>query len=114
MTRQKQPILRRLGTAVLVVALLPLVLPLALFAITSHLCYRALLYMLVWALWLPRGKDILFVYSDSPILARIHGNAGFALSAEACCCSELVGAKKMVAMVAGSCRIPSFRRCWRL
>ena len=67
MTRRKQPFLRRLGQAILVVVLLPLVLPLALFAVASHLLYRALLYLLVWALWLPRGKDILFVYSDSPI-----------------------------------------------
>jgi hypothetical protein len=67
MTRQKQPFLRRLGQAILIIALLPLVLPLALFAIANHLVYRALLYLLVWALWLPKGKDILFVYSDSPI-----------------------------------------------
>ena len=51
----------------LIVALLPLVLPLALLAVVSHFLYRALLYLLVWALWLPRGKDVLFVYSDSPI-----------------------------------------------
>ena len=44
-----------------------MILPLALFAIISHLLYRALLYLLVWALWLPKGKDVLFVYSDSPI-----------------------------------------------
>lgn len=67
MTRQKQPLLRRLRQAVLIVALLPLILPLALFAVAIHLLYRALLYLLVWALWLPKGKDILFVYSDSPI-----------------------------------------------
>jgi len=67
MTRQKQPLLQRLGQVVLIVVLLPLILPLALFAVASHLLYRALLHLLVWALWLPRGKDILFVYSDSPI-----------------------------------------------
>src|SRR5437879_1685815 len=67
MTRKKLPFLRRLGHAILVVVLLPLVLPLALFAVTNHLLYRALLYLLVWGLWLPRGKDILLVYSDSPI-----------------------------------------------
>ena len=67
MTRRKQPFLRRLGQAILIVLLLPLVLPLALFAVANHLVYRALLYLLVWALWLPKGKDILFVYSDSPI-----------------------------------------------
>ena len=67
MTRQRQPLLRRLGQTVLIVVLLPLILPLALFAVASHLLYRALLYLLVWALWLPKGKDILFVYSDSSI-----------------------------------------------
>ncbi|MGB9075086.1 MAG: hypothetical protein WCC22_20795 [Terriglobales bacterium] len=67
MTRQEQPFLRRLRQAILIVVLLPIVLPLALFAVANHLLYRALLYLLVWALWLPRGKDILFVYSDSPI-----------------------------------------------
>jgi len=67
MTRQKQPFLRRLGQVILIVVILPFVLPLALFAVANHLLYRALLYLLVWALWLPRGKDILFVYSDSPI-----------------------------------------------
>jgi hypothetical protein len=36
-------------------------------AFVSHFLYRALLYLLVWALWLPRGKDVLFIYSDSPI-----------------------------------------------
>jgi hypothetical protein len=67
MIRQKQTFLRRLGQVIFIVVLLPLVLPLALFAVANHLLYRALLYLLVWALWLPRGKDILFVYSDSPI-----------------------------------------------
>lgn len=67
MTRQKQASSPRLANAVLAIVLLPLVLPLALFAVTSHLAYRALLYLVVWAFWLPKGKDILFVYSDSPI-----------------------------------------------
>src|SRR5580765_2178967 len=67
MTRQKQPLLGRLGQVVLIVVLLPLILPLAIFAVASHLLYRALLYLLVWALWLPKGKDVLLVYSDSPI-----------------------------------------------
>lgn len=67
MPRKKQPLSRRVGQAVLIVVLLPLILPLALFAILSHLLYRALLYLLVWVLWLPRGKDVLLVYSQSPI-----------------------------------------------
>jgi hypothetical protein len=47
--------------------LLPLVLPLALVAIVLHLLYRMVLYLLVWAVWLPKGKDILLVYSNSAI-----------------------------------------------
>jgi hypothetical protein len=65
--RRKQTFWQKLGQAILVVALLLLVLPLAALAFTSYLLYRALLYLLVWAFWLPRGKDVLFVYSESPI-----------------------------------------------
>jgi hypothetical protein len=57
----------RVGGVVLIIAILPLVVPLAVFAIASHLLYKALLYLLVWVFWLPKGKDILLVYSDSPI-----------------------------------------------
>jgi hypothetical protein len=53
---------RILGAA-LVVVLLPLILvALLLFAL-----HRAILYVLVWLLWLPKGKDTLLVYSNSPI-----------------------------------------------
>jgi hypothetical protein len=65
--RRKRTVSQRLGQVILVIAILPFVLPLALFALASHLFYRALLYLLVWVLWLPKGKDVLFVYSDSPI-----------------------------------------------
>ena len=27
----------------------------------------SVLYLVIWSFWLTRGKDILFVYSDSPI-----------------------------------------------
>jgi hypothetical protein len=67
MDRQRKTFLQRLKDGALVIVLLPFVLPLALAAITFHLLYRIVLYLLVWTLWLPRGKDILFVYSDSPI-----------------------------------------------
>jgi hypothetical protein len=64
MTRQKLTFSQRLKNGALVVVVLPFVLPLALVAIALHLLYRIVLYLLVWTLWLPRGKDILFVYSD--------------------------------------------------
>ena len=67
MSWQKQSFSQRLKNAVLVVLFLPFVLPLALLAIVLHILYKITLYLLVWVIWLPRGKDILFVYSDSPI-----------------------------------------------
>jgi hypothetical protein len=67
MIRQKRTFSQRLKNRALLVLLLPFVLPLGFLAVTLHLLYRIVLYLLVWTLWLPRGKDILFVYSDSPI-----------------------------------------------
>jgi hypothetical protein len=67
MTRRKEPLSRRIWKAALVVVILPIVLPLALIALTLAVAHRIALYMLVWVLWLPKGKDILVVYSDSPI-----------------------------------------------
>ena len=65
--QRKEPLSRRLWNAALVVLLLPIILPLALITLALYLPYRAALCMLVWILWLPTGKDVLFVYSDSPI-----------------------------------------------
>jgi hypothetical protein len=47
--------------------LLPVLLPLIVLALTFWFLHRVTLYLLVWVVWLPNGKDILFVYSDSPI-----------------------------------------------
>jgi len=65
--RRKQTALQQFKQVVLPIIILPLVLPLAVFAFATYFLYRSLLYSLVWALWLPRGKDVLLVYSDSPI-----------------------------------------------
>ena len=67
MSRQKEPLLRRIGKPALLVLLLPFILPLALTSITLSLLYSGVLYVLVWLVWLPKGKDVLFVYSYSPI-----------------------------------------------
>jgi len=67
MTRQREPLPRKLRNAALVLLVLPVVLPLAIVTLAFYFPYRIALYMLVWTLWLPRGKDILLVYSDSPI-----------------------------------------------
>lgn len=56
-------------TALLVV-LFPLIVLLAILALLLFAGYRLLLNALVRLLWLPRGKDVLLVYSDSPIWAE--------------------------------------------
>jgi hypothetical protein len=67
MTRQKAAPAQRLENALLALLVLPIVLPLALLTLTFWLAHCLALYGLVWVLWLPKGKDILFVSSDSPI-----------------------------------------------
>ena len=59
--------MRRVSEAVFIILLIPLLLPLMALAVTLWFLHRMTLYLLVWLLWLPKGKDILFVYSDSPI-----------------------------------------------
>jgi len=54
----------KLLLALLVLALLS---PLLIAALGIFFANQILVRVLVWAFWLPRGKDILFVYSDSPI-----------------------------------------------
>jgi hypothetical protein len=51
----------------LLIIFLPVLLPLTLVALALFVVHRCALYILVWGLWVPRGKDILFVYSDSPV-----------------------------------------------
>jgi hypothetical protein len=67
MTKQKQRFWRGIGNKLLLLILLPIVLPLALLALVLYVLHRMALYMLIWVLWLPRGKNVLLVYSDSPI-----------------------------------------------
>jgi hypothetical protein len=67
MTKQKQRFWRRIENRLLLLILLPIILPLALLALVLYVPHRLALYMLVWVLWLPRGKNVLLVYSDSPI-----------------------------------------------
>jgi len=51
--------------------LLPIALLLAVITLYGRLLFRPLIYCLVWALWLPRGVCVLFVYPDhSPYAER--------------------------------------------
>ena len=51
----------------LIALLLPIILPLAILVLVLHVLNKAVVYLLVWVWWLPRGKDVLYVSSDSPV-----------------------------------------------
>ena len=67
MSRRKETILEKLQQAGLVILLLPIILPLSAIGFTLFLLHRVVLYLLIWIVWLPKGKDTLLVYSDGPI-----------------------------------------------
>ncbi|HEY6466577.1 MAG TPA: hypothetical protein VIY69_11335 [Candidatus Acidoferrales bacterium] len=60
MSREPESIARKVLKVALLVLLLPVVLVLRLLS-------NAVVYALVWVLWLPKGKNVLYVSSDSPI-----------------------------------------------
>ena len=68
MRRNKSFWLRTRDSAIVlaVLPLLPFLIALGILIVPLYLLYKGTLYLLIWTLWLPRGKDILFVYSDSP------------------------------------------------
>jgi hypothetical protein len=51
----------------LIVVLTPIIIPVATAILFALMLYPIVLYGLIWLLWLPRGKDVLLIYSDSPI-----------------------------------------------
>ncbi len=59
--------MRKIGRAAFLVPLLLLILPLLLLCAVFYWMYRVTLYLLIWLSWLRNGKDVLFIYSDSPI-----------------------------------------------
>jgi len=64
MVRREAPrgLLQKLLTGLFLILLLPVVIVL----IPAYFVYSGFLYLAVFAVWLPRGKDVLFIYSDSP------------------------------------------------
>ncbi|HKR85542.1 MAG TPA: hypothetical protein VJS37_15395 [Terriglobales bacterium] len=67
MSREPITVRGRIVKIALIVVFLPLILPLFVLGVTLFALHRVFLYLLVWLLWLPKGKDTLFVFSDSPI-----------------------------------------------
>jgi hypothetical protein len=52
-----------LGATLLVLFILPLVIA----SVISQLLFGLLLLIVIWSWWCPRGRDVLFVHSNSPI-----------------------------------------------
>jgi hypothetical protein len=67
MSREPESTGRKVLKFALVVLLLPIILPLAILGLVLHVLNKAVVYLLVWMWWTPRGKDALYISSDSPI-----------------------------------------------
>ena len=67
MAREKESPTRRIALTALIVVLMPIIIPFAAVVLVLYWLHRVALYGLIWLLWLPRGKDVLLVHSDSPI-----------------------------------------------
>jgi hypothetical protein len=67
MSREQKSIGQKALEFALIVVLLPLILPLAIVGVILHVLNKIVVYLLVWVWWLPNGKDVLYVSSDSPI-----------------------------------------------
>jgi hypothetical protein len=65
--REKESIGQKGLKAILIVIVLPIVLPLVVVGLVLHALNKIFVYLLVWLWWLPKGKDVLFVSSDSPV-----------------------------------------------
>jgi hypothetical protein len=65
--RNKKSRKRTLIEAALILILLPVIVPFGLFGLLLHFLNKLMVYLLVWLWWLPAGKDVLLVCSDSPV-----------------------------------------------
>jgi hypothetical protein len=64
---KQQSFSQRLWAAVFLILFLPLIIPLALLAVSFWALHRCSVWLLIQLWWLPRGKNVLVIYSDSPI-----------------------------------------------
>jgi hypothetical protein len=70
MRQKNESLTRKIGNAVALIVFLPialLFLPIVAIWFVIFSVHRLVLYTLIWRRWICKGKDILFVYSDSPI-----------------------------------------------
>ena len=62
--------------------LLPIILPLLIVGLVLHFLNNIVIYLFVWVWWLPKGKDVLYVSSDSPVWKEYMETEVFPLVAE--------------------------------
>ena len=67
MIREPKSVTRKVAERLLLLPLFVLVSPLMLLGLILWALNRAVIYLIVWLWWLPNGKNILYVSSDSPI-----------------------------------------------
>jgi hypothetical protein len=67
MTNRTKNFAKNLWRTAILWLLLPLIIVLLPVALVLFLIEAVILRLLIWCWWCPRGKDILFVYSNSPI-----------------------------------------------
>ena len=67
MSRTTRPLAEKIAATAFGIVLLPILLPLTALALLLYVLHRMTVHLLVWLLWIPKGKDTLCVYSDSPI-----------------------------------------------
>ena len=67
MSRDRESTGRKVLRVTLTILILPVVLPLAVSGLLLSALNTTVVYLLVWTWWLPKGKDVLYVSSDSPI-----------------------------------------------
>jgi hypothetical protein len=67
MSREPESTGRKVARVAFIALLLPIILPLAVVGLVLSFLNKVVVYLLVWVWWLPRGKDVLYVSSDSPI-----------------------------------------------
>ena len=82
MSRKPESTGRKVLKFAVIVLLLPIIIPVVILALALHLLNRAAVYVLVWVWWMPRGKDVLYVSSDSPIWKEYMETEIFPLVAE--------------------------------
>jgi len=82
MSREPESTGRKVARLALIALLLPIILPLAIVGLVLHFLNKVVVYLLVWVWWLPKGKDVLYVSSDSPIWKEYMETEVFPLVAE--------------------------------